>query len=342
MVDPFTGEGIEPSPDVVEITQTRDPKEFLPWVEKYRPATIDEMIMPDNIRKMVETAISINSVGNYVLYSGRAGTGKTTLAQALPTTLGTTFRMYSTRKSGDFFDDIDEFASQEIIDGMPRFVVIDEADHPRNPAEFYRELQTRIETMSSTLRFILTCNEFYRLPEPITSRCFPISFDFDLTQEDLKRSMGKRLLHIARQETAPYNGNVNKNTIVDIVNKCYPDMRAMINTMFNNFLENKCSVDGTVTKYAIESHKELIDLIMTGNDLVVRNYVRENYVDFDGFFHTFAEEMIMLLPPEARLQFNIYTAQYADMANKQVNPYVVIDGYTSCIILLLKKIGKIQ
>lgn len=341
-IDVITGEGIEESPEVVEMVETVSPTKFLPWVEKYRPETIDDLILPDGIKNIIETAIKINSFGNYILYSGKPGTGKTSLAKALPATLGTQCLFLSAKKPAEFFSDIEDYAAQQLIDGVPRFVVIDEADHPRNPADFYRQLQTTIETTASTLRFILTCNEFYRIPEPITSRCFPISFDYDVDNKDLKKRMAKRILHIAREETAAYHGTVNKSTIVEIVNKCYPDMRLMISTLFNNFLENKCSIDGSVTIAKLESNTDLINLIFTGNDLAVRNYIRENFVDFDGFFLPFANDMIMNIPPHARLEFNVKTAYYADMFNRQVNPFIVMDGYLSSVITLLKQAGAIK
>lgn len=341
-VDLFTGEGIEASPEEVAITQSVDPSEFLPWVEKHRPEVISDMVIPPSIRDMVETSIKINSFGNYILYSGKPGTGKTTLARAIPNTLGTDHKFLSAKRPAELFEEIESYASGKIINGKPRFVVIDEADHPHNPADFYRQLQTIIETTSATLRFILTCNEVYRLPEPIVSRCFPISFDYDVNDKELARNMYRRLKHIADIETSKYGGTVDKMTVGEIVQKCYPDMRIMINTMFNNFLTNKCSICGEVIIKKNESNKDLFSKILTGDDLAVRNYVRETFIDFDGFFNTFADDVIMQIPPHARLDFNVITAHYADMAMRQVNPYVVIDGYTSKLIQLLKQVGMIQ
>lgn len=334
MTDIFTGEGISDSSE-----QPSSMQEFTLWVQKYRPTTVANMILPPSIRSTVDTAIKLNAFGHYVLYSGKPGTGKTTLAMALPNTLGTTFKFFSAKTQSDVFDEIEDFSSSKMIDGKPRFVVIDEADHPRNPADFYRKLQTLIEQNESTIRFILTCNEFYRLPEPITSRCFPISFDYSSDDRVMKNAMYVRLLSIAETETSPYSGTVNKDTVKEIVQKCYPDMRLMTNTLFNNFLEHKCSIDGEVKIPNVDFTETLMNIVLTGDDIKVREYVRETYVDFDCFFHSFAEMFIMKLPPAGRLKFSVMTAYYEDMSNRQVNPLTVIDAYMAKTIDLLHVCG---
>lgn len=314
------------------------------WVDKYQPKTVSEMVLPANIRNKIDTALQLNAFGHYVFYSAASGTGKTTLSKAIPATLGTSFKFFSAREQSDVFTDIESYAAQACVNGVPRFVVLDEADHPNKPDDFYRKLQGIIEDSQSTIRFILTCNEFHRLPNAISSRCFPVSFDYPRDDRDLKNAMYTKMMDIAKAETALYSGTVDPNTVVEIVSKCYPDMRLMTSTMFNNFLENRCSIKGEVKVVCIEYTNKLVDFVLAGDDLGARKFVLDNYVDFDSLFHRFAETIIdkNVLPPMGRLEFCVITGQYEQMSEFQVNPHTVVNAYISKVILLLYKYGVLK
>lgn len=314
------------------------------WVVKHQPQTVSEMVLPATIRDKVETALKINAFGHYVFYSTASGTGKTTLSKAIPTTLGTSFKFFSAREQSDIFTDIESYAALACPNGLPRFVVLDEADHPNRPEEFYRKLQGLIEDTQSTIRFILTCNAFHRLPDAIASRCFAVSFDYPKDDRDLKNAMYLKMMEIAQKETAPYGGTVDKTTVSEIVAKCYPDMRLMTSTMFNNFLENKCSIKGSITVVSTEYTNKLVEFVLAGDDMGARKFVLDNYVDFDSLFHKFADIIIEknILPPMARLEFSVITGQYEQMSEFQVNPYTVVNAYLSKVILLLYKYGLVK
>lgn len=316
-----------------------DPNGFEMWVVKYQPQTVAEMVLPENIRSKVETALRLNALGHYVFYSAASGTGKTSLARAIPNSLGTSYKFFSAREQSDIFGDIESYASLACPNGIPRFVILDEADHPNRPDEFYRKLQGLIEDSQSTIRFILTCNEFFRLPNAISSRCFPVAFDYPSDDRDLKNSMYKRMMTIARTETEKYSGTVDAATVKEIVAKCYPDMRLMTSTLFNNFLENRCSIGGSVKIVSTEYTDSLVEFVLAGDDMGARQFVLENYVDFDSLFHRFADIILdkNILPPMARLEFNVATAHYEQMSEFQVNPYTVVNAYISKVIMLLYK-----
>lgn len=334
------------------IPVAEEPKKSIPvakggyemWVVKHQPPTVADMVLPANIRNKIDTALQLNAFGHYVFYSTASGTGKTTLAKAIPNTLGTSFKFFSARDQSDIFTDIESYAAQACINGVPRFVVLDEADHPNRPEEFYRKLQGLIEDTQSTIRFILTCNAFHRLPNAIASRCFSVSFDYPKEDENLKQAMIAKMMSIAQEETALYGGTVDPNTVVDIVEKCYPDMRLMTSTMFNNFLENRCSIKGIATVISTEYTNKLVEFVLRGDDLGARQFVLDNYVDFDSLFNNFADIIISknILPPMARLEFNVATGQYAQMSEFQVNPYTVVNAYISKVILLLYKYGLLR
>ena len=336
--------GNMPEPEEVKNSVPIAKRGYEMWVVKHQPHTVSEMILPDSIRNKVETALQLNAFGHYVFYSNASGTGKTTLSMAIPNTLGTSFKFFSAREQSDIFTDIESYASLACPNGIPRFVILDEADHPNRPEEFYRKLQGLIEDTQSTIRFILTCNAFHRLPKAISSRCFTVSFDYPKNDENLKQAMIAKMMSIALEETAMYGGTVDPNTVNGIVEKCYPDMRLMTSTMFNNFLENRCSIKGDATVISTEYTNKLVEFVLRGDDLGARKFVLDNYVDFDSLFNNFADIIISknILPPMARLEFNVATGQYAQMSEFQVNPYTVVNAYISKVILLLYKYGLLR
>ena len=214
-----------------------------PWVDKWRPTSINDIILPDSIKNQVKFSLEKYDFPNMIFHSGKPGTGKTTLAKLIPEMLNTDYIVFPIATgSMDALDTIKRFAMQKSYDGKPRFVILDEADRPSDPARFYNALQPLIEDSSGTLRFILTLNNIYIIPEAMRSRCTPISFAHK-DDKEMKNTMFKRLMEIAIAETGDKN-KVNKNTVIELVKFHYPDMRSMINTMHLNYLQNQGSIDG--------------------------------------------------------------------------------------------------
>ena len=114
-------------------------------------------------------------------------------------------------------DSIEEYIMYSSPNGKPRFIIIDEADKPKDADRLFRFLQSTISEETRTVRFILTMNDFWRIPDAIVSRCHPIEFTVpSLEDRDYKNRLYKHLMEIAKKETEPFGGNVDKNTIVSL------------------------------------------------------------------------------------------------------------------------------
>ena len=159
------------------------------WVEKYRPHTLDDVILPDNLKKVF---VSLKDKGEMMnlLLSGSAGTGKTTVARALCEELGCDYIIINGSDEGRSIDilrdKIKKFVSTVSTTTKPKVVIIDEADYlglAVQPA-----LRNFIEEFSSNARFILTCNYKHKIIPPLHSRCSVI--DFSITKKDLPAIAG--------------------------------------------------------------------------------------------------------------------------------------------------------
>ncbi|MEC9064750.1 MAG: AAA family ATPase, partial [Pseudomonadota bacterium] len=104
------------------------------WVEKYRPQTIDECILPENIKKTFSDFLNKGEIPNMLL-SGPPGVGKTTVAKALCNQLGVDYYVINGSDEGRFLDTVrnnaKNFASTVSLSSEAghKVIIIDEADN---------------------------------------------------------------------------------------------------------------------------------------------------------------------------------------------------------------------
>ena len=149
------------------------------WVEKYRPKTIEECILPSETKKTFLGFLSKGEVPNLLL-SGPAGCGKTTVAKALCHELGVDYYVINGSDEGRFLDTVrnqaKNFASTVSLQGSgkPKIIIIDEADNTTSDVQLL--LRAFTEEFSGNCRFIFTCNFKNKIIEPLHSRCACIDF----------------------------------------------------------------------------------------------------------------------------------------------------------------------
>src|SRR5210317_1139047 len=180
--------------------------EFL-WVEKYRPRTLDECILPADTKKVFSQFVESGEIPNMLL-CGTAGTGKTTVARALCNELGCDYIVINgSEESGiDVLrTKIKGFASTVSFEGKPKVVILDEADY-LNPNSTQPALRAFIEEFSNNCRFIFTCNYKNRIIEPLHSRCSVV--DFRIVNGQKKKMAAlfhKRMMDILKEEQIQYD-----------------------------------------------------------------------------------------------------------------------------------------
>ena len=202
--------------------------EFL-WVEKYRPKTIEECILPTSIKDTFQNFLDKGEVPNLLL-AGPAGCGKTTVAKALCNELGVDYYVINGSDEGRFLDTVrntaKNFASTVSLQatGRPKVIIIDEADNTTNDVQLL--LRAFCEEFHGNCRFIFTCNYKNKIIDPLHSRCAVVEFSIrGKERQELAAQFFKRLQTILDQESVGYESKV----LVELINKHFPDWRRVLN-----------------------------------------------------------------------------------------------------------------
>jgi len=191
------------------------------WTEKYRPVTLDTFIGNELVREKAAEYISKNDLPHLLFY-GRAGGGKTTLAKILATNINCDYK-YINASDENSVDDmrtkVKGFASTTGFKDL-KILILDEADYLSANAQ--AALRNLMETFSRDTRFILTCNYPEKIIEPIISRCQM----FELVPPS-KKEIAKHLAKILNNENVKFE----PNDLAFLINAYYPDIRKMINNL---------------------------------------------------------------------------------------------------------------
>ena len=203
-------------------------QEFL-WVEKYRPKTIDECILPSQIKKEFSEVLKQKELQN-MMFTGTAGVGKTTVAKALCNQLQLDYIVINgSEESGidTLRNKIKQFASSVSLSGGYKVVILDEADY-LNPQSTQPALRGFIEEFSANCRFILTCNFKNRIIEPLHSRCSVVEFAMPKSE---KVKLANQFLSRVEQILASENINSDSAVLAELIMKHFPDFRRSINEL---------------------------------------------------------------------------------------------------------------
>lgn len=193
------------------------------WSQKHRPSTIEEVILPVGIGKKLKQLVKLQG-GLSLLFHGRAGCGKTTVAKLINPN-NTLYINCTAENSINMVRELERKCSSLTLDGERRVVLLDEADYLTKDAQ--AALRGVVESLSVANDFVMTANEPWKLSDPILSRFYPVSFDFQDDRE-IKVDMKARLWNIAYVEGYT---EVSDHQLVEIVDHCFPDMRRMLKSL---------------------------------------------------------------------------------------------------------------
>jgi len=277
------------------------------WVEKYRPRTIDDCVLPTDIK---QTFFDIKDEIPNMILTGTAGTGKTTIAKALCESLNCDWIIINgSEESGiDVLrTKIKNFASTVSLGGGNKVVILDEADY-LNPQSTQPALRGFIEEFHKNCRFIFTCNFKNRLIAPLHSRCTVIDFKIPPKERPRLASVFMaRLMMILDNEGVKYNSEV----LQEMVMKYFPDFRRTINELQRYGVSGSIDV-GILSNIGEESLQELLGHVKAKRFTDMRKWVATN-IDNDPvkLFRKIYDALYDVLEPQSIPQAVIIIADYS-------------------------------
>ncbi|MHA2182020.1 MAG: replication factor C small subunit [Promethearchaeota archaeon] len=199
-----------------------------PFVEKYRPKLLDDIVNQEGIIKRLKQFVKDKSMP-HLIFAGPAGTGKTTSALAMVRELYrrkmAANKSYLELNASDargidvIRTYIKDFAKARPPSDIPfKILILDEADNMTSPAQ--QALRRTMEKYTRNCRMILICNYSNRIIPPIQSRCVVFRFS-SLNNDDIK----KRVNYVAKEEGI----TLTPEGLLAIVNVSRGDCRRAIN-----------------------------------------------------------------------------------------------------------------
>jgi replication factor C small subunit len=265
-----------------------DKKHYL-WAEKYRPQCVDDIILPENVKKQMRTWIKDGQIPNIGLFGSIPGTGKSTFANVILKELDADFLWINASADGGIDKmrtEIPKFAQSVSVNGRPKIVVLDEADNltaVTNGAQF--AIRGIIEKYAANCRFLLTGNYKERIIEPILNRL--VNFDLDemsqmYKQENAKEILG-RLKFILKNENVSYD----PKSLGPIITSSYPSIREMTVTIQKLTVENDQGTLELLTNDKVfessQLMRKLADAIVIQDFFEARKIITE-LGDHDAFY----------------------------------------------------------
>ena len=293
------------------------------WVEKYRPKTVQECILPDSIKDTFQQFVDKGEIPNLLL-AGPAGCGKTTIARALCEQLGADYIVINGSDEGRFLDTVrnqaKNFASTVSLSatGTHKVIIIDEADNTTHDVQLL--LRANIEAFYSNCRFIFTCNYKNKIIEPLHSRCAVVEFSISGKQKQtIAAEFFRRLVSILDTERI----DSEKKVLAELINKHFPDWRRVLNEC------QRYSASGTIdssilAEFSDVKTSDLIRKLKEKNFTEVRKWVVSNLDNDPGVilrrvYESLTDSVVPPSIPVAVLIIAKYQYQIAFVADQEIN-----------------------
>lgn len=303
------------------------------WVEKYRPETISQIILPKNTRQFFLNLVKEKEIPNLLFFSSSPGCGKTSVAKALANDIGSDY-IYINTSSESGIDTlrnrIAKFATSYSMFGenksSKKICILDEFDGSTSALQ--AALRAFMEEFQDSCRFILTCNYITKIIEPLKSRCQSVDFNMtdNNTSTEMKPLIVKRLSGLLKNESVQFQPEV----LVKIVDTFYPDIRKMVN-LLQQYSKKMGIIDDNIFNME-KVDNEFYTLLLNKKLTEARKYVIEKNYNFDEMYRNLFDNYVPLLDKTKQAQSILIISEYmwrnSIVCDKEIN-------FTACMLELI-------
>lgn len=289
------------------------------WVEKYRPKTIADTILPDQLKVTFQQFVDQKNIPNLLL-SGGAGVGKTTVAKAMCEMLDCDYIVINGSLNGNIDtlrNEISRFASSVSLRGGRKYVILDEADYLTNNTQ--PALRNFMEEFSKNCGFILTCNFKDKIIDPLKSRCSVIEFKINKgDMAELAKQFMKRVMDILNAENVPYE----KAVVAEVIKKHFPDWRRVLNELQRYSATGKIDT-GILSNMRDVNLTKLVGYLKEKDYTNLRKWIGEADFEPNEFFRNLFDKCEEYVDKKSIPQLVLIIARYqyqnAFVANPDIN-----------------------
>lgn len=293
--------------------------------EKYRPKSVDDLVfINDDYELKFKQWVKNKTIDSHLLFYGPPGTGKSSSINVLINELNLTdyirYNM-SDKTSIDDMRKVIEFASSTPINNNIKVVILEEFE--RASAQAQDSLKYVLEQYAGWCRFIFTTNNISKITPAILSRCQKFYFNTLKFQEFVTR-----IVNILTFENIKYN---NLDVIVDYVKTYYPDLRACINAIDQNCIDNILNPLQN-NSYVFDKFNNIITNIKTFDTLKMKQTLSQNIANEEyELLYQHLYNNLELITPNTLLYDKILViiAKYLYQHNFVAYPDI---NFISCII----------
>ena len=291
------------------------------WVEKYRPRTVQQTVLPKSLKDTFQQIVDTGELPN-MLFTGTAGVGKTTIARALCNELDLDYILINGSEEGNIDtlrNKVKQFASTVSLHGSYKVVILDEADY-LNPQSTQPALRGFIEEFANNCRFILTCNFKNRIIEPLHSRCSVYEFAIPNDQKpELAGQFFKRATEILQKENVEFV----PDAVAQLITKHFPDWRRVLNELQRYSVSGK--IDAGMLVDLNDTNIKSLMTALKGKDFkamrqwVVNNIDTEPQAIFRKLYDSMNEYIVPQSIPQLVLILADYQYKNAFVADHELN-----------------------